>query len=138
MAVRGQEGGPAAVPLLEELDGALGVLLPVHHNVLQAGPQGDLQGHGAADAALDCRFATGPWTPRRVFRSAACITTRTALLNPSYSFSISVRRRIREFRSFRSMVSWRWASLAAFSRFWRLSIRRVWPWMTLSAAAASS
>ena len=84
------------------------------------------------------RFATGPWTPRRVFRSAACITTRTALLKPSYSFSISVRRRIREFRSFRSMVSWRWASLAAFSRFWRLSIRRVWPWMTLSAAAASS
>ena len=43
-----QEGGPAAVPLLEELDGALGVLLPVHHDVLQAGPQGDLQGHGAA------------------------------------------------------------------------------------------
>ena len=41
----GQEGGPAAVPLLEEGDGALGVLLPVHHDVLQAGPQGHLQGH---------------------------------------------------------------------------------------------
>ena len=57
----GQEGGPSAVPLLQELNGALGVLLPVHHDVLHPGSQGDLNGHGvgilhlyqAGDGAMD-------------------------------------------------------------------------------------
>ena len=43
---QGQEGGAAAVPLLQEIDGALGVFLPVHHDVLKARPQGDLNGQG--------------------------------------------------------------------------------------------
>ena len=58
-----QEGGAPAVPLLQELDGRLCVLLPVHHDVLQRAAQRRLQrhgilllrghqaGHGAVDAA---------------------------------------------------------------------------------------
>ena len=42
----GQEGSPASVPLLEELNGSLGILFPVHHNILHPGPQGRLQRHG--------------------------------------------------------------------------------------------
>ena len=42
----GQEGGPAAVPLFQEGDGAFGILLPVHHDVLQTGAQGDFNGQG--------------------------------------------------------------------------------------------
>ena len=57
-----QEGGAAAVPLLEVVDGAFSVLLPVHHNVLEPRPQGNLNGqavlplgphqirHGAMDS----------------------------------------------------------------------------------------
>ena len=41
-----QEGGAAAVPLLQELDGRLCVLLPVHHNVLQRATQRRFQRHG--------------------------------------------------------------------------------------------
>ena len=41
------------------------------------------------------RLATGPCTPRRPPLSAACITSFTAREKPSYSFSISVSRRMR-------------------------------------------
>ena len=44
----GQEGGAATVPLLQILDGSLGVLLGVHHNVLQPCAQCDFQGHSVA------------------------------------------------------------------------------------------
>lgn len=49
------------------------------------------------------KFATGPWIPRRLL--FACITVLTALENPSYSFSISVSRRMRLSRAPASMVS---------------------------------
>ncbi len=48
----GQEGGSAPVPALQEGDGALGVLLPVHHDVLQSRPQGDLNGQGVLPLGL--------------------------------------------------------------------------------------
>ena len=41
------------------------------------------------------RLATGPRIPDRVLRSAACMTAFTAREKPSYSFSISVSRRMR-------------------------------------------
>ena len=47
-----QEGGPAGVPLLEVVDGALGVLLPVHHDVLEPRPQGDLNGQSVLPVGL--------------------------------------------------------------------------------------
>ena len=50
---QGQEGGPAAVPLFQIENGALGVLLPVHHDILQRAAQSDLQGHGAALVGLN-------------------------------------------------------------------------------------
>ncbi len=43
-----QESGPARVTLLEVPDGGLGILLPVHHDVLHGGAQSDLHGHGVA------------------------------------------------------------------------------------------
>ena len=64
----GQEGGAAAVPLLQKADGALGVLFPVHHDVLHAAAQGNFDGdgvflasgheagHGAVDAPEDALF----------------------------------------------------------------------------------
>ena len=42
--VHRQEGGPAAVPALEEADGVLAVLVPLHHDVLHGAAQGDLDG----------------------------------------------------------------------------------------------
>ena len=48
----GQEGGTAALPLLQEGDGALGVLLPVHYDVLQTGTQSDLDGKGILAVGL--------------------------------------------------------------------------------------
>ena len=48
----GQEGGPAGVPLLQVADGGLGVLLPVHHDVLQPRSQGDLDGQGILAVGL--------------------------------------------------------------------------------------
>ena len=41
----GEEGTPAAIPALEEVDGSLAVLLAVHHDVLHGAPQGDLHCH---------------------------------------------------------------------------------------------
>ena len=48
----GQERGPSGVPLLQVADGGLGILLPVHHNVLQSRPQGDLDGQGVPAIGL--------------------------------------------------------------------------------------
>ena len=47
-----QEGGASAVSLLEEVDGALGVLFPVHHDILQSRAQGDLDGQGVFTVGL--------------------------------------------------------------------------------------
>ena len=41
------------------------------------------------------RLPTGPWMPESVRASAARMTIFTALEKPSYSFSISLSRRIR-------------------------------------------
>ncbi len=49
---KGQEGGPASVPLLEELDGPLGVLLPVYYDVLHSRAQGCLQRNGVFAVSL--------------------------------------------------------------------------------------
>ncbi len=43
---QGQKGGPADLPLLEELNGPFRVLLGLHHNVLHGRAQSGLQGHG--------------------------------------------------------------------------------------------
>ena len=48
----GQKGSTAALPLLQEGDGALGVLLPVHYDVLQTGTQSDLYGKGILAVGL--------------------------------------------------------------------------------------
>ena len=62
-----QEGSAAAVPLLQELDGRLCVLLPFHHNVLQRRAQCRLQRHGIG---LLCGHQSGHRpvnAPQRVF-----------------------------------------------------------------------
>ena len=41
-----QERGTSAVPLLQEIDSTLGVLFPVHHDVLQSRAQSDLNSKG--------------------------------------------------------------------------------------------
>ena len=48
----GQEGCAAALPLLQEGDGALGVLLPVNYDILQTGSQSDLYGKGILAVGL--------------------------------------------------------------------------------------
>ena len=48
----GQECGPAGVPLFQVADGGLGVLFPVHHDVLQSRPQGNLDGQGVLAVGL--------------------------------------------------------------------------------------
>ena len=62
------------------------------------------------------RLATGPRTPRSALRSDACMTVRTALLKPSYSFSISPSRRMRESKLFISIVRETCCSPVSFSR----------------------
>ena len=63
---------------------------------------------------------------------------RTAFEKPSYSFSISVKRRIRLSSAPTSMVSFTRVSPAAAAFFRRSSIRRLWPAIILPTAAASS
>ena len=65
-------------------------------------------------------------------------TSLTALEKPSYSFSISVSRRMRLSNAPTSMVSWTRFSDAAAAFFFRSSIRRLWPAMMLDTASASS
>lgn len=62
----GQKGSTAALPLLQEGNGALGVLLPVHYDVLQTGTQSDLYGKGILAVGLH-QTRHRPWMPRRLF-----------------------------------------------------------------------
>ena len=54
--LEGQEGAAPPVPTLQILDGALAILLPLHHHVLHGGAQGGLDGHGV--------FSRDPQKPR--------------------------------------------------------------------------
>ena len=81
------------------------------------------------------RLATGPRIPRRL--PEACMIVHR-LREASYSFSISVKRRIRLSSAPTSMVSFTRVSPAAAAFFRRSSIRRLWPAIILPTAAASS
>ena len=85
---------------------------PVHHDVLHARRPARSP---CATVYLSCRLASG-WPPGRgcpagAFFSAACITSFTALEKPSYSFSISVSRRMRFSSAAASMVSCNFSAL---------------------------
>ena len=47
-----QEGSATAVPLLQKVDSGLGVFLPIHHDILQAAAQSDLDSQGIAAVRL--------------------------------------------------------------------------------------
>ena len=51
--VQRQEGGAAAVPLLQKTDGVLAVVLRVNDNMLQGAAQRDLNGHAALFICVD-------------------------------------------------------------------------------------
>ena len=81
----GQEGGPAPVPLFEELDSTLGVLLPVYHDVLHPRAQGGLQGHGVFSVGLHQAGHRPVDTPqgallRRLHHQLDCLAEALVLL----------------------------------------------------------